>query len=153
MFWYFKMLSKGSLQKIYYFICRLYRVNLEKVQQLHLVAVIVNVSGKWIHFIVLWTEKCFSEPWFQTFQVLQGSQELVEMSSASREWWSMIQSLSSDPSAAENRGSVTLNYFFIHGLILKHYKHHWACIIDSVGESGYSSLQDGLTYEDIQVGF
>ncbi|KAI2654877.1 Serine/threonine-protein kinase Nek10 [Labeo rohita] len=53
-------------------------------------------------------------------KVLQGSQELVEMSSASREWWSMIQSLSSDPSAAENR------------------------------ESGYSSLQDGLTYEDIQ---
>lgn len=44
---------------------------------------------------------------FQTFQVLQGSQELVEMSSASREWWSMIQSLSSDPSTAENRGSVT----------------------------------------------
>ncbi|XP_009290963.1 serine/threonine-protein kinase Nek10 [Danio rerio] len=53
-------------------------------------------------------------------KVLQGSQELVEMSSASREWWSMIQSLSSDPSNAENR------------------------------ESGYSSLQDGLTYEDIQ---
>ncbi|XP_058602606.1 serine/threonine-protein kinase Nek10 isoform X1 [Onychostoma macrolepis] len=55
-------------------------------------------------------------------KVLQGSQELVEMSSASREWWSMIQSLSSDPSTAENRG----------------------------GESGYTSLQDGLTYEDIQ---
>ncbi|KAK2903619.1 hypothetical protein Q8A67_008332 [Cirrhinus molitorella] len=55
-------------------------------------------------------------------KVLQGSQELVEMSSASREWWSMIQSLSSDPSAAENSGR----------------------------ESGYSSLQDGLTYEDIQ---
>ncbi|XP_067305596.1 serine/threonine-protein kinase Nek10 [Pseudorasbora parva] len=53
-------------------------------------------------------------------KVLQGSQELVEMSSASREWWSMIQSLSSDPSTAENR------------------------------ESGYSSLQDGLTYEEIQ---
>ncbi|XP_056332123.1 serine/threonine-protein kinase Nek10 [Danio aesculapii] len=53
-------------------------------------------------------------------KVLQGSQELVEMSSASREWWSMIQSLSSDPSNAENR------------------------------ESSYSSLQDGLTYEDIQ---
>ncbi|XP_056098619.1 serine/threonine-protein kinase Nek10 [Rhinichthys klamathensis goyatoka] len=53
-------------------------------------------------------------------KVLQGSQELVEMSSASREWWSMIQSLSSDPSTAENR------------------------------ESGHSSLQDGLTYEEIQ---
>lgn len=52
-------------------------------------------------------ENCFSDLSFQTFQVLQGSQELVEMSSASREWWSMIQSLSSDPSAAENRGSVT----------------------------------------------
>ncbi|XP_043118026.1 serine/threonine-protein kinase Nek10 isoform X2 [Puntigrus tetrazona] len=55
-------------------------------------------------------------------KVLQGSQELVEMSSASREWWSMIQSLSSEPSTAETRG----------------------------GESGYTSLQDGLTYEDMQ---
>ncbi|XP_016319803.1 serine/threonine-protein kinase Nek10 [Sinocyclocheilus anshuiensis] len=53
-------------------------------------------------------------------KVLRGSQELVEMSSASREWWSMIQSLSSDPAAAENR------------------------------EAGCSSLQGGLTYEDIQ---
>ncbi|CAM4696395.1 unnamed protein product [Leuciscus chuanchicus] len=53
-------------------------------------------------------------------KVLQGSQEPVEMSSASREWWSMIQSLGSDPSTAENR------------------------------ESGHSSLQDGLTYEEIQ---
>ncbi|XP_051999220.1 serine/threonine-protein kinase Nek10 [Xyrauchen texanus] len=55
-------------------------------------------------------------------KVLQGSQELVEMTSASREWWSMIQSLSSDPPSSESRG-----------------------------ESGYSSLQDGLTYEDIQT--
>ncbi|XP_059423113.1 serine/threonine-protein kinase Nek10 [Carassius carassius] len=55
-------------------------------------------------------------------KVLQGSQELVEMSSASREWWSMIQSLSSDTCTAENRG----------------------------GESGSTSLQDGLTYEDVQ---
>ncbi|KAA0702651.1 Serine/threonine-protein kinase [Triplophysa tibetana] len=55
-------------------------------------------------------------------QVLQGSQELVEMTSSSREWWSMIQSLSSEPSAADSRG-----------------------------ESGYSALQDGLTYEDMQT--
>ncbi|XP_055067731.2 serine/threonine-protein kinase Nek10 isoform X1 [Misgurnus anguillicaudatus] len=54
-------------------------------------------------------------------KVLQGSQELVEMTSASREWWSMIQSLGSEPSAADSRG-----------------------------DSGYCGLQDGLTYEDIQ---
>ncbi|XP_057195516.1 serine/threonine-protein kinase Nek10 isoform X1 [Triplophysa rosa] len=55
-------------------------------------------------------------------KVLQGSQELVEMTSSSREWWSMMQSLSSEPSAAVSRG-----------------------------ESGYSALQDGLTYEDMQT--
>ncbi|TRY60200.1 hypothetical protein DNTS_006760, partial [Danionella cerebrum] len=54
-------------------------------------------------------------------KVLQGSQEPVELSSASREWWSMIQSLSSDPATSENR------------------------------ESGSTGLQDELTYEDIQV--
>jgi len=56
---------------------------------------------------VVSVESCFSDLSFQPVQVLQGSQELVEMSSASREWWSMIQSLSSDPSTAENRGSGT----------------------------------------------
>ncbi|MCJ8745494.1 hypothetical protein PDJAM_G00130730 [Pangasius djambal] len=50
-------------------------------------------------------------------KVLQGSQEVVELGSGSRDWWSMVQS-----GRAETHG-----------------------------ELGYSSPQDGITYEHLQV--
>ncbi|KAG9283789.1 serine/threonine-protein kinase Nek10 [Astyanax mexicanus] len=52
-------------------------------------------------------------------KVLQGSQEVVELVSGSREWWPRVQSLSRHPAKAH-------------------------------GESGYSCLREGITYEQIQ---
>ncbi|XP_072515630.1 serine/threonine-protein kinase Nek10 isoform X2 [Salminus brasiliensis] len=52
-------------------------------------------------------------------KVLQGSQEVLELVSGSREWWPRVQSLSGHPA-----------------------KTH--------GESSYSSLREGITYEQVQ---
>ncbi|XP_042561432.1 serine/threonine-protein kinase Nek10-like [Clupea harengus] len=55
-------------------------------------------------------------------KVLQGSTDLVESVSPSRDWWSLVQSLGGEPFSAETRG-----------------------------ESGYASPQDGITYEHLQT--
>ncbi|XP_030641204.1 serine/threonine-protein kinase Nek10 [Chanos chanos] len=54
-------------------------------------------------------------------KVLQGSVDQVESASSSREWWSLLHSFGGDLRSAENHG-----------------------------DSGYSALQEGITYEQMQ---
>ncbi len=125
----------------------------EKVQQLHRVVIIVNFSGKCINFVVLCVEMCF-----QTFDFnLSGSSRKP---GAGGDVFSQQRVVVHDPVSEFRpihcgkpwRWNSSL-YIFILGLIWKLYKSHWICLNNFVGESGYTSLQDGLTYEDIQVGY
>ncbi len=127
---------------------------LEKVHQLHLVVIIVNVSRNCINFIVLWVEMCFQTFDFKPFRFFKEARSwwrCLRPAESGGPWsslWVQIHSL---------RKTVEVSLLTVHLYPWFHFKAlqkpYWISLNHFVGEPGYTSLQDGLTYEDIQVGY